>query len=93
MRWLIGIVAILGLAFALQAGLVAFAGYVLLGVFFLSRYLAKEWITNVEAERQCNEDPQEVGGQTQVIVTIRNKGRWPICWLLIEDLLPARSLK
>ena len=39
-RWLVVIVALIGLALALQAGLVAFAGYVLLGVYLLSRYLA-----------------------------------------------------
>ena len=40
-RWLWVIFAVLGLALVLRAGLVAFAGYVLLGVYLLSRYLAK----------------------------------------------------
>ena len=38
-RWVIGILALIGLALALQAGLVAFAGYVILGVLLLSRLL------------------------------------------------------
>lgn len=93
MRWLIGIVVLIGLAFALQAGLVAFAGYVLLGVFLLSRFLARDWIASAQAERVCDESPLEVGGQTTVSVAVTNVGRWPICWLLVEDLLPARSIR
>lgn len=93
MRWLIGIIAILGLAFTLKAGLVAFAGYVLLGVFFISRFLAREWITHLAAERRCLEEPAEVGDKREVVVTVTNTGKWPICWLLVEDLLPSRSIR
>lgn len=93
MRWFIGILALIGLALALKAGLVAFAGYVLLGVFLLSRYLAREWITQVSAKRECDEEPCEVGHKRDVIVRVTNTGKWPICWLLVEDLLPSRSIR
>lgn len=93
MRWVIGLVLILGLALSLQAGLVAFAAYVILGVYFLSRYLAKDWITSVTAERSLETQPREVGDQGEVIVRITNSGRWPIPWVLVEDLLPARSIR
>ena len=69
MRWVIGLVLILGLALSLQAGLVAFAAYVILGVYFLSRYLAKDWITSVAAERSLETQPREVGDQGEVIGT------------------------
>ena len=93
MRWVIGIFVILGLALALQAGLVAFAAYVILGVFFLSRFLAKEWIGKVSAERSVETDPREVGAKAEVQVRVTNTGRWPIPWLLVEDLLPQRSTR
>ncbi len=93
MRWIVGIVALLGLALVLQAGLVAFAGYVLLGVFLLSRFLAREWIANLHAERETDHSPREVGESIEVVMRIRNAGRWPIAWVLVEDMLPESALR
>ncbi len=93
MRWFIGIVAVLGLALVLQAGLVAFAGYVLLGVFLLSRFLAREWIANLSAEREVDHTPKEVGESVEVVVRVRNSGKWPIAWVLVEDMLPDPALR
>ncbi len=88
-RWLLVVVGIIGLALALQAGLVAFAGYVVLGVLLLSRTLAKSWITHIEAERTTKPAGlREVGETVEVTVSLRNTGRWPIGWLLVEDMLP-----
>ncbi|MBX3400782.1 MAG: DUF58 domain-containing protein [Gemmataceae bacterium] len=91
MRWFLGIVALLGLALALQAGLVAFAGYVLLGVFLLSRYLAKAWIVDIEAERFVATHPREIGETADVRVVVRNKGKIRIAWLLAEDMIPESA--
>src|SRR5579883_3102991 len=92
MRWFISILVLLGLALALQAGLVAFAGYVLLGVFVLSRYLARSWIANLAAERECDARPREIGESAEVVVRVRNTGRLVIPWVLTEDLFPAQAL-
>jgi uncharacterized protein (DUF58 family) len=92
MRWFIGIIALLGLALALQAGLVAFAGYVLLGVFLLSRYLARSWIQNLCAERECDTQPREIGESAEVVVRVRNMGRLVIPWVLTEDLIPEQAI-
>jgi uncharacterized protein (DUF58 family) len=91
MRWFLGIAALLGLALALQAGLVAFAGYVLLGVFFLSRYLAKAWIADIEAERFVATHPREIGETADVRVVVRNKGKIRIAWMLAEDMIPEAA--
>lgn len=93
MRWLLVAVAIIGVALALQAGLVAFAGYVLLGVYLLSRFLARRWADDLTAERTCSTDPREVGESVEVAVTLRNAGALPILWILVEDLLPERMLR
>ncbi len=87
-RWLVVLVALIGLALALKAGLVAFAGYVCLGVLLLSRYLAKSWITHVEATREVPDGQREVGDTVEVVVTLTNTGTIPIGWMLIEDMLP-----
>jgi len=88
MIWFLAIALLLGVALALQAGLVAFAGYVLLGVFLLSRYLARRWVHDLHAERECDATPREIGESTAVTVTLKNTGGLPILWVLVEDLIP-----
>ncbi len=88
MIWLLAIALLVGLALALQAGLVAFAGYVLLGVYLLSRYLARRWVHDLKAERKCEAAPREIGESTEVAVTLTNTGGLPILWVLVEDLIP-----
>jgi len=88
MIWFVAIVLLLGLALALQAGLVAFAGYVLLGVFLVSRFLARRWVHDLHADRKCDSTPREVGESTEVVVTLTNTGGLPILWVLVEDLIP-----
>ena len=93
MLWFIVILFLIGLALALQAGLVAFAGYVLLGVYLLSRYLARRWAADLAAERTCDHSPREIGETTEVQVTLTNSGSLPILWVLVEDLLPEPMLR
>lgn len=93
MIWLLVALFLIGLALALQAGLVAFAGYVLLGVYLLSRYLARRWAEDLTAERKCDAAPREIGESTEVVVTLRNAGSIPILWVLVEDLIPEQALR
>jgi uncharacterized protein (DUF58 family) len=93
MIWFLAVALLLGLALALQAGLVAFAGYVLLGVLVVSRYLARRWVHDLRAERHCDAEPREVGESTEVRVELSNAGGLPILWVLVEDLVPDLSLR
>lgn len=93
MIWFVVILFLIGLALALQAGLVAFAGYVLLGVYLLSRWLARRWVTDLAATRRCDAEPREIGDSTEVVVTLTNTGNIPIAWVLVEDLLPESAFR
>lgn len=93
MKWLVAIVLIILVALVLEAGLVAFAGYVLLGVYLLSRWMAWRWVHNLQATRECDASPREVGETTEVKVTLTNTGILPIAWVLVEDLVPDQALK
>jgi uncharacterized protein (DUF58 family) len=93
MWWLFVLLLLIGVAIALKAGLVAFAGYVLLGVYLLSRFLARRWVRNLQAERTCDAAPREVGESTEVSVTLTNTGALPIAWVLVEDLVPDFAVK
>jgi uncharacterized protein (DUF58 family) len=93
MIWFLVIALLLGLALALKAGLVAFAGYVLLGVYLISRFLARRWVHDLQAVRNCDSTPREIGESTEVSVTLTNTGGIPILWVLVDDLLPDFSLR
>src|SRR5262249_50139824 len=89
MKWFLGALGILLLALLLQAGLLAYAMYVLLGLLLVSRFLAREWIGRLRAERQCRRLTAEIGDTIGVNCTVRNTGPLPIPWVLLEDLLPS----
>ncbi len=93
MIWFLILVLLIGAAVALKAGLVAFAGYVLLGVYLLSRWLARRWVHNLEATRECDSTPHEVGDTCEVRVTLTNTGTLPVAWVVVEDLVPDFAVK
>jgi len=93
MRWFLIALILIGLALALQAGLVAFAGYVLLGTYLISRWLARRWAEDLTAERKCDNSPREIGDTLETTVTLRNTGTLPILWVLVEDLIPDITVR
>lgn len=92
MNWLVGAVLILILALILDLGLLAYAMYALLGVLLVSRYLTRTSAEGLVATRECNRLTAEVGDSVAVIVNVENRGKLPIAWCLVEDLLPKQAL-
>lgn len=93
-RLLVLLAAVLIAALALQAGLLAFAMYVLIGVLVLSRSLAKHWVGSLDAVRECAAtEPVEVGATVQMKVRLVNAGRVRVAWVLVEDLFPEHYLR
>ena len=91
-RYLLIVLGLLGLALVLKAGLIAFAGYVVFGSLFLSRFLADSWIQSLEIDRDCPREAREVGESIVVRVRVANRGLLPIIWVLVEELLPEQAL-
>lgn len=92
MRWYLGALFVLIVALVFQLGLLAYAMYVLLGVMVVSRFVARHWIDNLSATRECNCDSAEIADKAAVVVTVRNSGRLPVAWTLVEDSLPRQAL-
>ncbi len=93
-RLFILLAVVLVAALALQAGLLAFAMYVLIGVLLLSRHLAKKWVGSLSAVRECSaKEPVEVGALVEVKLKLVNKGNSRVAWVLIEDLFPEQYLR
>src|SRR4051794_40116048 len=106
MKWFLGILLLLLVSLVLNAGLLAYAAYVLLGLLLLSRVLARSWSNNLVAQRSCKvagerspaEDEKknltaEVGQRVTIRVVVRNTGWGPVPWVLVEDLLPRYALE
>src|SRR5262249_13193250 len=92
MRWFVVIVGILVLAVLFDLGMIACAMLALLGLMLISRFLARSWITNLEATRECNRTEAEVGQSIAVVITVQNRGGLPVAWALIEDMLPRGAI-
>lgn len=92
MRWIVGALLVLAVAMVLGLGLLAYAMYALLGVIALSRLMANRWSADLAATRRMNVDQARVGQKVAVVVNLKNEGKLPIPWMLVEDLLPRRAL-
>ena len=91
MKWILGALAFLVVGLVFQLGLLVYAMYVLLGVLIVSRFLAREWTTNISAWRDCHATALQIGEKATVMVTVQNRGALPIPWLLLEDSLPLNA--
>jgi uncharacterized protein (DUF58 family) len=91
MRWFIAATLILLAALAFGLSLLAYAMYALLGVMLVSRWLARYWIHNLSAVRQCNRYSANEGDTVAVVIELENAGRLPVVWTLVEDVLPRRA--
>ena len=92
MKWYVGAAILLAIGLTLGMGLLAYAMYVLLGVLAISRLMARSWIENLTAVRDCNQLSAQVGDKVAVVVTIDNRGALPVPWVLAEDVVPRRRV-
>ncbi len=92
MIWVAAAVAILLLALVTGTSLLAYAMYALLAVILISRYVTRRWAEDLSATRECNRLEATVGDSVAVVVTVENRGKLPIAWVLLEDLLPKEAI-
>jgi uncharacterized protein (DUF58 family) len=86
------LVLLVGATLFFELGLLAYAAYVVAGLVWMSHALARSWANNVVVRRECLRTTAEVGQVVPVRLEIANRGRWPVGWVLVEDLLPADTL-
>ncbi|SIO64827.1 conserved repeat domain-containing protein [Singulisphaera sp. GP187] len=92
MRSVFVVILVLVVAVAFDLGLLAGAMLALSGLMLVSRFLARSWIANLEATRDCNRTEAEIGQSIAFVTTLRNCGRLPIAWVLIEEMLPRAAI-
>ena len=91
MKWFAGVVLVLIVALSFGLSLMAYAMYALLGIMLVSRWLARYWVGNLSAVRECNRYSVNVGETVAVVIAVTNSGWLPVVWVLFEDLLPRRA--
>ncbi len=92
MKWLAGAILLLVFAILFGLDLLAYAMYVLLAVMLVSRLVTRNWAESLVATRECNRLSAEIGDNIAVVIALQNTGRWPVAWVLLEDLLPREAL-
>lgn len=92
MRWFLGAAAILLVALVFNLGLLAYAMYALLGTMLVGRLLARQWSEGLAASRECNRLTANIGDTVAVVINVQNRGKLPVAWVLLEDLLARHAL-
>jgi uncharacterized protein (DUF58 family) len=91
----------------LGASMLVYSAYVLLAVFWLSRYLSSRWTEALHATRTMSRGRVEagkleagkheageieVGERVQIQLRLDNRDTWSILWVLVDDVLPPQAL-
>ena len=92
MRMIAGLAILLVVGLLLNASMVVYAAYVLVLAFWLSKFLARQWLDNLKATRTMSNTQAEIGQKVSIQINLQNRGKWPIPWLLVEDPLPNAAL-
>jgi uncharacterized protein (DUF58 family) len=92
MKWIIAAILLLLVAMVLNLTLLVYAMYAIIAILFISKWVTSMWIQDVEAERICDIETAEIGDLVPVMIKLRHVGKFPITWVLVEDMLEARSL-
>jgi uncharacterized protein (DUF58 family) len=91
MKWFFLSLIVLLIAYVFDMGLLIYAMYAFIAILFISKFITSNWVDHVSATRHCDQLAIEEGETVSIVVEIKNEGRFPISWLLVEDLLPASA--
>jgi len=92
MKWLLTAVLLLVVAVAFNLSLLVYAIYAIALIMLVSRLVTRNWAANVVSQRKTSASTANVGDQVTVNIEITNQAGWPITWMIIEDLIPPKSL-
>ncbi len=92
MKWLVLLLLLLVAALVFQMGLLALGIYTLIAIALASRLLVQSSVRRVHVRRTCSQATAEVGQSVLVAIELINASSFPIPWLLIQDVLPFRSV-
>lgn len=92
MKWIAAAILLLFVAMALNLTLLVYAMYAIIGILFISKWVTSRWAHAIEAERICDATTADIGDLVSIVVKLKHIGRYPITWVLVEDLIEQKSL-
>ena len=92
MKWLVAAILLLFVAMALNLMLLVYAMYAIIGIVVISQWVTSSWAQSMKAERICDTEMAEIGDLVSVVVKLQHAGRFPIAWVLVEDMIEQKSL-
>ncbi len=92
MKWFVAAILLLFVAMVLNLTLLVYALFIIIAILFASKWVTSLWTQAIEAERVCEIQTSKIGELVPVIIKLKHVGRFPITWLLVEDMLENRSL-
>ncbi len=84
---LLVMLVLLAFAWLFNLGILVYAVYALAAIFFISHLFSAGWIGSLKATRQVQDLVAEQGQTVPVAINVQNLGRFPIGWVLVEDML------
>lgn len=92
MKWIAAAILILFVAMALNLTLLVYAMYAMIAILFISNWVTSLWTQSMEAERVCDIETAEIGDLVPVMIRLKHVGKFPITWVLVEDMLENGSM-
>lgn len=83
---------LLAIAYLFNLGILVYAVYAMVAIFFVSHLFSTGWVDSLAAHRDIKKTEVEIGTTVPVMVYVRNQGRLPIAWVLLEDVLSRRAV-
>ncbi|MBI2300816.1 MAG: DUF58 domain-containing protein [Armatimonadetes bacterium] len=80
---------VLALSYVLRIGFFTYALYVVLALLVMSALISRHGLAGITHKRYCAVQRARLGESVDVRIEIRHEGRWPVPWVLVEDLVPA----
>ena len=91
MKWIAAAILLLFVAMALNLTLLVYAMYAIIAILLISSWVTSRWTQAIEAERVCDVKMAKIGDLVSVMIKLKHIGRFPIAWVLVEDMLEPRS--
>ena len=63
-----------------------------MAVVLVARLVTQKWSDSVKGRKTISRTRASIGESAEVFIEVQNVGRWPIIWMLVEDLVPPQAV-
>jgi len=92
MKWIFAAILLLFVALALNLTLLVYAMYAIIAILIISKWITSRWTESIEAQRVCEIQMAKIGDNVPVMIKLKHVGKFPIAWVLVEDMIEQRAL-